>query len=147
MRYNSGVSFCAIECVAPTERAARQVADLVRDKLLGFMPTGAGELRPIGGQSYTSNETNAVPKKYISEVAFRSTITLWYDCISFERTISMAVKVKNSVTGIISEVPNHYVGHPTLGKNLVLVEDKPAVVETKKKITAEQTDALSDIKK
>ena len=74
VRYNSGVSFCAIECVAPTERAARQVADLVRDKLLGFMPTGAGELRPIGGQSYISNETNAVPKKYISEVAFRFTI-------------------------------------------------------------------------
>lgn len=69
-RYNLGLSFCAIECVAPTERAARQVAELVRDKLVGFIPTGAGEMRIAGGKTYSFAETNAVPKKYISEISF-----------------------------------------------------------------------------
>ena len=58
----------------------------------------------------------------------------------------MSITVKNSETGIVSDVPNHYVGHPTLGKNLIPVEDEP-VVEAKKKITAEQKPALSDNKK
>jgi hypothetical protein len=70
-RNNLGVSFCAIECVAPTERAARQVAELVRDKLVGFTPTGAGEMRIAGGRTYGSVDTDAVPKKYTSEISFR----------------------------------------------------------------------------
>jgi hypothetical protein len=70
-RNNLGVSFCAIECVAPTERAARQVAELVRDKLVGFIPTGAGEMRIAGGRTYGSVDTDAVPKKYTSEISFR----------------------------------------------------------------------------
>ena len=69
-RQNLGISFCAVECVAPTERAARQVADLVRDKLVGFTPTGAGEMRIAGGRTYGAVETDAVPKKYISEISF-----------------------------------------------------------------------------
>jgi hypothetical protein len=44
--------------------------------------------------------------------------------------------VKNKHTGIIKNVPAHYVGHPVLGKNLVLVTDEAQAApkkETKKK--------------
>jgi hypothetical protein len=73
-RYNTGTSFCVVECVAPTQRAARQVAGLVRDKLTGFIPVDAGELRLIGGQSYTDTEARGVPKRYIAEVSFIFTV-------------------------------------------------------------------------
>ena len=70
-RQNLGISFCAIECVAPTERAARQVAELVRNKLVGFSPTGAGEMRIAGGRVYGTVDADGVPKKYISEISFK----------------------------------------------------------------------------
>ena len=70
VRHNPGISYCVIQTYAPTERAARQVSNLVRDKLTGFKPNDAGELRLSGGKTYSTVETNAVPKKYVSEVAF-----------------------------------------------------------------------------
>ena len=42
----------------------------------------------------------------------------------------------NTKTGKVVSVPDHYVGHPVLGKNLVLVSDKAQAApkkETKKK--------------
>lgn len=70
VRHNPGISYCVAQAHAPTEKAARQVANIIRDKLTGFKPTDAGELRLSGGRTYSSVENNAVPKKYISEVAF-----------------------------------------------------------------------------
>jgi hypothetical protein len=64
------MSYCVVQSYAPTERAARQVANIVRDKLTGFKPTDAGEMRLSGGRTYSTVESRAVPKKYISEVAF-----------------------------------------------------------------------------
>ncbi len=73
-RYNTGTSFCVVECTAPTERAARQVANLVRDKLTGFIPIDAGELRLIGGNTYANVDATSIPKKYISELSFVFTV-------------------------------------------------------------------------
>jgi len=70
VRHNPGISYCVVQTFAPTERAARQVSNIVRDKLTGFKPTDAGELRLSGGKTYSTVEYNAVPKKYVSEVAF-----------------------------------------------------------------------------
>jgi hypothetical protein len=70
VRHNPGISYCVIQTYAPTERAARQVSNIVRDKLTGFKPTDAGELRLAGGKTYSTVEDRAVPKKYVSEVAF-----------------------------------------------------------------------------
>jgi hypothetical protein len=70
VRHNPGISYCVVQAFAPTERAARQVSNIVRDKLTGFKPTDAGELRLSGGKTYSTVEYNAVPKKYVSEVAF-----------------------------------------------------------------------------
>lgn len=70
VRDNTGVGYCAIDIYAPTPRASRQIADLVRDKLLGFQPENAGQLRPSGGRNFQVIETNAVPKKYVSEMVF-----------------------------------------------------------------------------
>lgn len=44
--------------------------------------------------------------------------------------------VRNTKTGIVTSVPDHYVGHPVLGKNLVLATDEAQAApkkETKKK--------------
>ena len=70
VRHNPGISYCVVQTYSPTERAARQVSEVVRDKLTGFKPTDAGELRLAGGKTYSTVEYNAVPKKYVSEVAF-----------------------------------------------------------------------------
>lgn len=77
-RYNLGNSYAIVRCVAPTERASRQVANLVRDSLVGFQPTDAGELRLAGGRNYDSVDGDAVPKKYISEISFIFPVnTVW----------------------------------------------------------------------
>jgi len=73
-RYNTGTSYCVVQCIAPTQRAARQVANLVRDKLTGFMPIDAGELRLVGGSNYSTMDTASVPRKYVSEVSFVFTV-------------------------------------------------------------------------
>lgn len=77
-KYNLGTSYAIVRCVAPTERASRQVANLVREALTGYKPTDAGELRLAGGRSYNSVDGDAVPKKYISEVSFIFPVnTVW----------------------------------------------------------------------
>ena len=70
VRHNPGLSYCVVQTYAPTDVSARQVSNIVRDKLTGFKPTDAGELRLAGGKTYSTVEYNAVPKKYVSEVAF-----------------------------------------------------------------------------
>lgn len=68
-RYDVKTSYVIVACVAPTERSARQVAGLVRDKLTGFTPTDAGELMLSGGGlSYTAPE--AKPNRYVAELSF-----------------------------------------------------------------------------
>ena len=75
-KYSTKTSFIIVTCVAPTERASRQVAGLVREKLTGFVPNDAGELKLSGGQSYTSSESKT--NRYISEVAFTFPVnTIW----------------------------------------------------------------------
>lgn len=77
-KYNVANSYAIVRCVAPTQRACRQVADLVRNSLTGFSPTDAGELRLAGGRNYNSVESDAVPNKYISEISFVFPVnTVW----------------------------------------------------------------------
>lgn len=68
-RYNMGQSYALITCVSNNQRASRQVADLVRDKLTGFSPSDAGELRLAGGSIDYSNP-DAKPSRYVTEVGF-----------------------------------------------------------------------------
>jgi hypothetical protein len=68
-RYDVKTSYVVVSCIAPTERSARQVAELVRDKLTGYTPTDAGELKLSGGGvAFTAQE--AKPNRYIAELAF-----------------------------------------------------------------------------
>lgn len=71
VRQNLGVSFAIVRCIAPTDRAAKQVAGLVRDKLTGFKPTDAGEMRlSAGGTSYVESDNSTAPTRYITEIPF-----------------------------------------------------------------------------
>lgn len=75
-RYDVKVSYADVYCTAPTERSARQVAELVRDKLTGFIPTDAGEMRLDGGTKYAIKE----PKRncFVSELSFSFPVnTVW----------------------------------------------------------------------
>lgn len=70
-RADLGRSAVAVSCVGPSERSARQVADLVLDKLTGFKPTDAGILEPENvGRSYVLYDANSRPVKYVAEVSF-----------------------------------------------------------------------------
>lgn len=75
-RFDTKVSYADILCIGPTERSARQVAELVRDKLLGFVPSDAGELRTEGGARYAS--LDAKPNRFVSEISFTFPVnTVW----------------------------------------------------------------------
>lgn len=76
-RFDMKESSIIVSCIGPTERSARQVAGLVRDKLVGFIPAGCTELKPIvGGVTYSQPE--AKTNRYISELAFSFKLdTVW----------------------------------------------------------------------
>lgn len=70
-RQDLGESYVIIQCVAPTERSSRQVADIVREKMTGFTPDDAGEMIPAGNSRFVTPDFSSRPAKYISEVTFR----------------------------------------------------------------------------
>jgi hypothetical protein len=68
-KYNTMQSYVIVSCIGPTERSARQVADVVRNKLTGFTPIDAGELRlAVGSRVFTIQDLR--PNRYTAEVAF-----------------------------------------------------------------------------
>lgn len=70
-RQDLGKSAVTVMCIGPTERSARQVADLVVDKLTGFKPSDAGVLEPeTVGRTYSVYDSASRPVKYVSEVSF-----------------------------------------------------------------------------
>lgn len=71
VRHDLGESYVNVECVGPTERSARQVADLVLDKLTGFQPNNGGPLTPSGASRVLVSDYSSQPVKYISEISFR----------------------------------------------------------------------------
>ena len=50
----------------------------------------------------------------------------------------MAILIKNTKTKVIDLVPDHYVGHPVLGVDLVPVEQDSAPVSTKEQSEVEE---------
>ncbi len=70
-RADLGKSAVTVMCIGPTERSARQVADLVVDKLTGFKPVDAGILEPeTAGMTYAVSDASTRPVKYVSEISF-----------------------------------------------------------------------------
>ena len=68
-RMDTKTSYVIVSCVGPTERSARQVANLVRDKLTGYTPVDAGEMKLSGGgASYTMPEGKL--NRYVNELSF-----------------------------------------------------------------------------
>lgn len=67
-KYDTKDSYADILCVAPTERSARQVAQLVREKMLGYIPTNAGEMKIDGSRRYTMKD--AKPNRFACELSF-----------------------------------------------------------------------------
>ena len=70
-RQDLGESYCIVQCVGPTERSSRQVGDLVRDKLTGYSPVDAGEMKPVSNSRVVLPDFSSRPGKYITEVTFR----------------------------------------------------------------------------
>jgi hypothetical protein len=68
-RYDTKLSYVIVSCVGPTERSVRQVAELVRDKLTGYIPTNAGEMKLTGG-GVSFGRVESKPNRYINELAF-----------------------------------------------------------------------------
>jgi hypothetical protein len=75
-RYDTKVSYADVMCIGPTDRSVRQVAGLVRDKLLGFTPSDAGELRIDGGTHYVGIDPK--PNRFEAELSFVFPVnTVW----------------------------------------------------------------------
>jgi hypothetical protein len=56
----------------------------------------------------------------------------------------MPVIVKDSTTDNVVEVPDHYVGHPILGANLVPVTEEKTAASSKKVSSATTTDTTTE---
>jgi hypothetical protein len=70
-RQDLGRAFAEIMCVGPTERSARQVLDLVTDKLTGFQPTGGSILTPEGiGKPYVVYDASGKASKFVADITF-----------------------------------------------------------------------------
>jgi len=70
-RQDTGRCYADVMCVGPNERSARQVLDLVVDKLTGFQPNDAGILMiETSGKPYTTYDGGARPVKYVAEASF-----------------------------------------------------------------------------
>lgn len=68
-KYDAAQSYMLVTCVAENERAIRQVADLVKNKIVGFKPSDAGEIKFEGGAiTYAATETK--PNRYTVEIGF-----------------------------------------------------------------------------
>jgi len=70
VRNDLGESYVTVACVGPTERSARQVADLVLNKLTGFKPVNASELTPASNTGTLVFDNSVKPIKYVSEITF-----------------------------------------------------------------------------
>ena len=75
-RYDIKVSYADVLCIGPTDRSVRQVVGLVRDKLLGFIPSDAGELRIDGGTHYVGIDPK--PNRFEAQLSFVFPVnTVW----------------------------------------------------------------------
>ena len=76
-KYNGAQSYMLVSCIAQNERATRQVADAVKNKIVGFQPSDAGEIRFEGGAiAYSAIETK--PNRYVTETGFIFPVnTVW----------------------------------------------------------------------
>lgn len=75
--YDVKTSYIVVKCTGPTERSSRQVAQVVREKLAGFIPADAGELILAGGGAAYTMASSKV-NRYVSELAFMFQVnTVW----------------------------------------------------------------------
>jgi hypothetical protein len=74
VRHDLGESFIIVQCIGPTERSSRQVADAVREKMTGFQPEDGGPLTPTINNRPVLPDFSSRPAKYISEVTFRYSV-------------------------------------------------------------------------
>jgi len=68
-KYNAAESYFIVTCVSSNQRASRQVADLVKNNIIGFQPTDAGEVRFAGGSTDYSMQVTK-PNNYVVELGF-----------------------------------------------------------------------------
>lgn len=74
-KYDVKTAYIVVSCIGPTERSVRQVAELVRNKLTGYIPTDAGEMRLFsGGLSYAQAEQK--PNRFTTELAFTFSVNI-----------------------------------------------------------------------
>jgi hypothetical protein len=68
-KYDGAKSYMLVSCVAQNERATRQVADAVKNNIVGFQPSD-------GAIAYSAIETK--PNRYVTEIGFTFPVnTVW----------------------------------------------------------------------
>lgn len=66
-RNDTLVSYCTAQVVSATDESATDVADLIRDSLVGFRPSDSGEM-VLEMMSYSNATTNPQPTQYTQEI-------------------------------------------------------------------------------
>lgn len=79
VRSDTLLAYLTVQIISLSDTSARDIADLIRDKLLGYIPVNSGEMIPEGGLGYSKAAVNAAPVKYYRELAFTFTTNLAYN--------------------------------------------------------------------
>lgn len=66
-RSDTMIAYATVQVVSITDISARDVMDLVRDSLMGFIPTNCGELVCEGALGYNNAQPNVPPTKFFRE--------------------------------------------------------------------------------
>jgi hypothetical protein len=79
-RNDTNIFYCTVQVIGRTDKAARDVNNLIRDSLTGFRPPDCGEMVLEGGLSYSSGNGDTKPTDYYRETGYSMRTNLsWND--------------------------------------------------------------------
>lgn len=75
-RYNTMRTTVTVYVVSPSDRLTRQYLDIVRDKLLGFIPEDGTQLQPYGGYDFVDADLGV--NRYVHSAVFQYSTNMSY---------------------------------------------------------------------
>lgn len=70
VRNDTMIGYCTVQVVSSTDKSARDVNNRIRNALVGYRPTDAGEMASEGGLAYSRGNNDVKPTKYYRETGY-----------------------------------------------------------------------------
>lgn len=69
-RNDTVIGYCTVQVISLTDKSARDVNNKIRNALVGFRPTDAGEMVTEGGLAYSRGSNDVKPTTYYRETGY-----------------------------------------------------------------------------